>query len=1037
MARAPKKGAKGPTTRSGRVLKVNRSLGQRYGTMKEAKTLRKLQRMRGLPKSRLKRLAWRIHPKHLAEYWFSRDGGIMALKVLGIVVLILFIATLGVFAFFRKDLPDINDISGSNLGGSISYYDRTGKVLLWQDYNAIKRVPVQGGDISQYLKDATVAVEDRDFYNHRGFDIRGISRAAINDLTHHGSTQGGSTITQQLVKLTQDWQQTRTFTRKVKELILAVELERTYTKDQILTGYLNAAPYGGIDYGAQVAAGDYFHKSAKELTLPEAAMLAVIPKAPTAYSPYSGDYFNKKEFLDRYNYVLDSMVQIGKISKKQAAEAKKVNVLAKVHPQSTKYAGIRAPYFVLAAKNEIVTKYATQGPGRKPGGWKVITTLDMSLQKIAENVIASNRGNALSHGADEQALVAEDVKTGQMVALVGGVDFNNPGHGKINYAQWNISPGSSFKPYDYTTLIENSTTAGAGAVLYDVQQPLPGYPCTNKAKPSFRGGYAGGNCLWDYDFRYPGAMTLRYALGGSRNVPAVKAMLSSVPGNPTASVSKTINTANDLIHTPDAYRCFTPGVDVNTAKKADEAQCYGAAAIGDGAYLHLDQHVNGLASISRMGLSIPSTYILQIYDAKSDSKPFYNWKQPKKGDVDVKQVVRPDAAYIVNNMASDPNASYLPFGYYKWHNYGGWRTAVKTGTTNNGFDGLMMAWNTKYAVGSWVGYHTRNQSLLGAMEYSTTPLARGFMTAALDRIKTKPVTWAEPTGIKHLPAYVVRTHVGIGSVEPSPSTDLFPSWYKPRGYSSQTTTIDKVSGKVANKCTPSLAKQTLGGSSAPLTFSTDIFYPPGAASASSATGDTSATDDVHSCGDTRPSVTLTVTDKNCTSSCTFTAFVQAGTHPFNDPQYPQFHGTVNFLVNGHVVGSKPISDPADTVSMTYKPTSSGGGTVTAQVIDSVLYDSTSESVSVNFSKGGSNPPSAPTITDPTEGQDMGSGNGITSYTVVWTGGTAPFTIDVDGVPYCSGTSGHTCSVNIPGPGNSQHTITVSSSSGSDNVTVKR
>ncbi len=974
MPKPPKRSGKPLTTRSGRVLKVNRNLGQRWTAMREAKTVRKLDRLRGLPKSRYKRFIWRMHPKRLAAYWFSRDGGIMALKITGITILALFVLTLGVFAYFRKDLPNIKDISGSSLGGSISYYDKTGKILLWQDYNAVKRVPVQDNEISKYLKDATVAVEDKDFYNHRGFDIKGITRAAVNDIFHRGSTQGGSTITQQLVKLTQDWTQKRTFTRKVKELILAVELERTYTKEEILTGYLNAAPYGSIDYGAQVAASDYFHKSAKDLTLPEAAMLAVIPKSPSLYSPYNTEFFNQKAFLDRYNYVLDQMASQGRITKKEAADAKKVDVLAEVQPQQTKYAGIQAPYFTLAAKNEIITKFAPKGPGSaKIGGWKVITTLDMNLQHIAEEQIQKNRANALSHGADEEALVAQDVKTGQMVAVVGGTDFNDPDHGSINYAQWNISPGSSFKPYDYATLIENSTNAGAGSVLYDVQQPLPQYPCTNKAKPSFSGRDTGGNCLWDYDFRYPGAETLRYALGGSRNVPAVKAMLSAVPGNTTSSVNKTITTANGLMAADGAYKCFKPGVDVNTATKSDQTQCYGASAIGDGAYVHLDQHVNGLASLARMGKALPATYVLKIFDSKSSTKPFYEWKQPKDGDPGVKQVIRQDAAYIVDHMASDPNASYLPAGYYKWHNYNGWRTAIKTGTTNNGFDGLMMAWNTQFAVGSWVGYHTRNKALSGAMEYSTTPLTKGFMTAALDSLHTQPVNWTEPAGIQHLPGYVMRTHVGIGSVEPSPSTEIFPSWYKPRSSSSQSVTIDKVSGKQATNCTPSLAKETLGGNAAPTTFSADIFYPPGAG-ASSTSANTSASDDVHNCGDSRPTINLTVND-NGDGTYTFTAFVQAGSHPLNDSKYPQYPGTVNFLLNGQQIASKKVTDPSDTQSVTYTPSSSGSGTVTAQVIDSVLYDTTSDPVSVTFAQNGS-------------GQQQLHIDTATQVSASWSGGTA-------------------------------------------------
>ncbi len=915
------------TTRSGNILKVHRSLGEKFMASREAKARRKVDRMRGQPKSRFKRIIWRLHPKRQAAYWFSRDGGIMALKITGIGILAFFILMLGVFAFFRKDLPAITDISGSNLGGSISYYDKTGQTLLWQDYEGVKRITAQSSEISHYIKDATVATEDRNFYNERGFDVKGIVRAAVNNASHSGGRQGGSTITQQLVKLTQDWAQQRSLSRKVKELILAVELERSYTKDEILTSYLNAAPYGGVDYGVKTAASDYFHKSPKDLTLPEAAMLAAIPKSPSVYSPYAKDYFDKAAFIGRYDYVLDSMVATGKIKKSEATAAKKYDILAEVQPQQEKYAGIQAPYFVLAAKSEINTQFATSGSSKssgKIGGWKVITTLDLGLQAIAEKTVQDNRANALSHGADEQALVAEDVKTGQMVAVVGGTDFNDPDHGKINYAQWNISPGSSFKPYDYASLIENSNNAGAGSVLYDTQGALPGYSCTKKGLPPPKGD---SNCLQDYDLRYPGPVTLRYAMGGSRNVPAVKAML-------TVGTDKVISTADKMMNVPNAYKCYNPGTDVNIATKADEAQCYGASAIGDGAYLHLDHHVNGLATMARLGSAIPQTYILKIYDSKSSTKPFYQWKQPKGT-----QVIRQDAAYIVDNIASDPNASYLPFGYYKWHHYNGWNTGIKTGTTNNGFDGLMMGWNTQFAVGSWVGYHTRNKALSGAMEYSTTPLTRGFMTAALDSLHTTPVNWTEPSDIQHQPAYVVTGHVGIGSVEPSPSTDIYPSWYKPKGATTQNAAIDKVSKKLATNCTPALAKQTEAGNSAADHFSVDIYTGAGGA----ANGNSSASDDVHSCDDDHPHVTITVTDtvsqnpNICNESCTIAAAVSAGTHPFDDSQYPDFPGTVNFSVGGTVVKSLSTTGA---LSFTYTPTASGDVAVSAQVIDSVLYDAT-------------------------------------------------------------------------------------------------
>jgi penicillin-binding protein 1A len=191
-------------TKSGKTIKLHTSLSDRVKASRDEKALRKAERLRGLPKSRIKRIAYRLNPKRLAAYWFSREGGIMALKLTGIGIVVLFVIMVGVFAYFRKDLPNLRDISGNNVGGSIRYYDRTGQTLLWEDYDAVKRIPVQSDQISEYLKQATIALEDRDFYKHGGFDMKGITRAAFANITGGTTSQGGSTITQQLVKLSQD-----------------------------------------------------------------------------------------------------------------------------------------------------------------------------------------------------------------------------------------------------------------------------------------------------------------------------------------------------------------------------------------------------------------------------------------------------------------------------------------------------------------------------------------------------------------------------------------------------------------------------------------------------------------------------------------------------------------------------------------------------------------------------------------------------------------------------------------------------------------
>jgi membrane peptidoglycan carboxypeptidase len=937
-------------TNSGKTLKLHQSLSDRIRARKHARATRRAAYLSTLPKEPWKRLLYRFEPHRLARYWFSREGGIMALKVAGIGIVVCFFLVVGVFAYFRKDLPQIKDLSGEKIGGSITYYDRTGATVLWQDYSGVKRIPVASDQISKYMKDATVAIEDKNFYHEGAFDVRGIMRAGFNDLTG-GSTQGGSTITQQLVKLNEDWGNDHTIARKVKELILAVELEREYSKDDILTGYLNVAPYGGVEYGVESAARDYFGVDASQLTIAQAAMLAAIPKSPTTYSPYSDpqynpadteDLFDKQALIGRQQYVIDQMVKQHLITQAQGDAAKKEDVLAQIHPLQSLYNGIKAPYFVLAAKQQLNEKYGAETVNR--GGWKVITTLDMNLQNTAEDLIAKNLPSIqrLTGGAaDEEATVAEDVQTGQIVALVGGTDFSNPDHGQNNYAAGIlIPPGSSFKPYDYTTLINNNNNVGAGSVIYDSQGPLPGYPCTNKALPK-----NGGNCLEDYDFIYPGPLTLRYALGGSRNVPAVKAMLMAVPNDTSngrvASINKVISTASSMMDNPyikgSTYNCYS---DEQLTKTT---QCYGASAIGDGAFLHLDDHVNGLSTLARLGTAIPKTYILKVTDASG--KVIDQFKQPKGT-----QVVRPDAAYIVDNMLSDPNASYLPSAY-KFQHYNGSQFAVKTGTTNDGFDGLMTSWSSKYAVVSWVGNHMRNKDLSAAhgaaMETLTEPITRGMMEAAQNG--KPPSTWTQPSDIKVLPAFVVRNHIHYGDVEPSPSTDLFPSWYQGKTGASTSQTIDKVSGKVATSCTPDLAKQVVGGAN-DNAFSIDIFVN-GGLNHNSSSSASNATDDVHNCNDSPPAVSLTVkstkasgASDTCDPSCTITVTVSQGTHPLSGGSYTSAPASsVTLTLDGQTINTQAIpSDQSNlySYSFTYTATSSSGGNLQATAADSVLYQGT-------------------------------------------------------------------------------------------------
>ena len=872
------------------------------------------------------------------NFWLSREGIIISIESITALIFVLFLVILGLFIFVNQDLNSLN-IFAPNLPGSVTYYDRTGKIVLWQDYNSVKRVPVTSNQISKYVKEATVAIEDQNFYHDYGFDIGAIIRSAVHDIIHHGQNlEGASTITEQLVKLNKGWSDPLTVNEKLEELALSVELTNEYSKSQILTAYLNIAPYGNIDYGVQAAAKDYFNVNASQLTLAQSAMLAAIPQAPTYYSPFSSPKYNPEvtvnnfsasALIGREQYVLDQMAKQHMISYSQAMAAKKVNILAEVKKLQPQYHNIIAPYFVLAAKQQILAKYGAKM--LQHGAWKVDTTLSVPLQQLANNLVQKNKLNIQKNQANEEALVAEQVQTGQVVALVGGTNFYNSRSNQINYAQSNISPGSTIEPYVYATFINNpKNNAGAGSVLYDVQQPLPGYPCTNKALPK-----NGGNCLWDSDLRYPGPETIRYALAGSRKVPALKVGLM----DGIANVQKTVSAMTGYSH---AYSCYQPTVNIQTASLKQRSPCKSSAAIGQDSYLHLDQTVNGIATLGRLGQEIPQTYILSISNAANQT--IYKWKQPKP-----KQVIQPDSAYIINNILSDPKASYLPgycnstncspisSGGYKWQHYNGWDIAISSGPSqSNTNNNVMIGWNTQYAVGAWVGDYKSKQPQTNPQvsENMTEPLARNWLEQALNMAHKNPVNWVKPKNIKNEPAFIIYSHIFLGSNEPSPNTDIYPYWYKPRANQGKTIVIDKVSGLLATSCTPADARESIFDNSAQ-SYSVDRFY-------TGINNIPTSSDNIHLCSDKTPSIIINQStgdtcsnNQNNNQGCIINATITQGTYPLSSKKIP---GSVIFTINGHIIYSTKLTNVSpQNISFSYLPSSSGNMTITGVVTDSVLY----------------------------------------------------------------------------------------------------
>ena len=393
--------------------------------------------------------------------------GKIALAFAGAVLLFV----IAVFAWFAKDLPSPGNLKNRVIVQSTKIYDRTGNHLLYEIHGEEKRTEIPFSQMPETIKYASIALEDQDFYNHIGIQPKGIIRAALKDVINLGTSQGGSTITQQLIKrslLTSE----KTFTRKIKEVILAIELEQKFEKDEILAMYLNEIPYGSNAYGIEAATQTFFGKHASELTLDESALLASLPQAPSYYSPY-GSHTENLKF--RQEYALNQMAKLGYITQEQADTAKQVDVFSKIRTFSE---NISAPHFIMYVKEYLEKTYGAQA--MEQGGLKVYTTLDWDKQKIAEEAIKNHsEKNTATYKANNQALVAMDPKTGQILAMVGSKDYfgkaeptgcisgkNCQFEGNFNVATALRQPGSSFKPYVYLTAFEKGYTPETN--LWDV-----------------------------------------------------------------------------------------------------------------------------------------------------------------------------------------------------------------------------------------------------------------------------------------------------------------------------------------------------------------------------------------------------------------------------------------------------------------------------------------------------------------------------------------------------------------------------------------
>jgi len=784
-----------------RALSVYSNLTQKRKVKKDANSRRKAEYLATLPKHPVKRFFYRMHPKRFWAYWFSKEGAIMALKITGIAVLLVALFVGGLFAYFRKDLDQIRpgEIDKRVQSTVTTYLDRNGE-LLWEDKgDGNYKLVVKSEELSTNLKKATVAIEDRDFFTHSGVSVSGTVRATFNNFTG-GQVQGGSTLTQQLVKQVffADEASDRGFggiPRKIKELILAIEIERMYDKDQILTLYLNESPYGGRRNGAESGAQTYFGKSAKDLTLAEASFLAAIPQNPSVYDPYN--VAGHEALINRQQLVLKAMLEESMITQAQHDEALKVPILDSLRPQESQYTNIKAPHFVQMVRSQLERELGKATVGR--GGLTVKTTLDLRIQTKLEEAMTDMFGSTTPNlaGFTNGAATVEDSQTGQIVALMGSRDFNYEGFGQDNAATAYIQPGSSVKPLVYSELFEQKATGapnyGSGSVLVD--EPIDKIYGAN---------------LQNADRTYKGNVTIRSSLATSRNVPAVKAMYIS-------GVKPTLET----IHKMGATSYCTIGDD-------KDAQL--ASAIGGCGVEQVDL-VNAYASLARGGVYKPQSSVLEVKN--SSNEVLKKW-----ADVEGTKVIDPQAAYVVTDILTDKNAS-ASLGRFAAKDIPGVQTATKTGTSDKGGnakDLWMMSYSPALTMGVWLGNPDTTILKKGTSSLGS-PIVAKVMEYAHKEVYAKDGRWKSGDWFT-MPAGVQK----VGN-------EVYPAWWnKTQGQSNAKMTFDKVSRKKATDCTPVAARIEVSviKYTDPVTKKDTYTNSEGY--------DSTADDDVHACGDVPPSI---------------------------------------------------------------------------------------------------------------------------------------------------------------------------------------
>ncbi len=579
-----------------------------------------------------------------------------------ILLLIIIVAGLSIFVYYAKDLPRPEKFTEKTFVQSTKIFDRTGKVLLYELYGEEKREIIPLSEVPDHLKNALIAVEDANFYSHQGLDFRAIVRSLLTDIKLLKPAFGASTISQQLIRSTFLTPE-KTIKRKIREVILTIELERRYSKDQILEWYVNQIPFGPNLYGVESASKSFFGKQTKDLSLNESAVLAALVQAPSYLSPFGG---NRDDLIVRKNRVLNRMVQENYITSEEAENNKKEEVKFSDGIQS-----IKAPHFVFYIQDYLFEKYGKDFLENE--GFKVYTTLDWDLQQYAEKVVLEGTKKNKAYNAYNTALVAIDPKTGEILSMVGSADWFGKSYPdgctsgkdclfdpKVNVAAYNIGrqPGSAFKPIVYATAFQKGYNDKT--IVIDEETNFG----TFGGKP-----YIPQN----YDMRFRGPVTLRQALSQSLNVPSVKVLAYLAGLNDSIEMAKKMGITT--LTNPSSY--------------------YGLAIVLGGGEMKLVDLTSAYGVFATKGIRYPSTAILRIEDS--------NGNVIEEGKKSPKRVLEPESAELINDILSDNEARAGMFGRNSVMYFENYQVAVKTGTTGNYRDGWTIGYTPGIVVGVWTG----------------------------------------------------------------------------------------------------------------------------------------------------------------------------------------------------------------------------------------------------------------------------------------------------------------------------------------------